>query len=71
MRNDPRVYCLGECFAAPAKGQTQPRPPVRVCSRHGIVLGRIANGGARTLAAYLKQGGYGSVAKALAGTLNR
>jgi NADH:ubiquinone oxidoreductase subunit F (NADH-binding) len=68
MRNNPRVYCLGECFASPAKGQTHPRPPVRVCSRHGIVLGRIANGGARTLAAYLKQGGYASVAKALAGT---
>src|SRR5206468_12361011 len=46
----PRVYCLGECFAAPAKGQTHPRPPVKVFSRHGIVLGRIAAGGARSIA---------------------
>jgi NADH:ubiquinone oxidoreductase subunit F (NADH-binding) len=66
MENNPRVYCLGECFAAPAKGQTQPRPPVRVCSREGIVLGRIAKGGARTLAAYQQQGGYTALAKALA-----
>jgi formate dehydrogenase iron-sulfur subunit len=59
---NPRVYCLGECFAAPAKGQTHPRPPVKVFSRHGIVLGRIAAGGARTLADY---GGYAALAKAL------
>ena len=62
---DPRIYCLGECFAAPAKGQTHPRPPVKVFSRHGIVLGRIAVGGARTLAAYQKLGGYTALAKAL------
>jgi NADH:ubiquinone oxidoreductase subunit F (NADH-binding) len=66
MRNDPRVYCLGECFAAPAKGQTKPRPPVKVCSREGIVLGRLAQGGARTLAANQQQGGYAALAKALA-----
>jgi len=58
----PRVYCLGECFAAPAKGQTNPRPPVKVFSKHGIVLGRIANGGARTLADH---GDYAALAKAL------
>src|SRR6188508_663380 len=51
---NPRVYCLGECFAAPAKGQTHPRPPVKVFSRHGIVLGRIVAGGARTLPDYKK-----------------
>jgi len=67
LQNDPRVYCLGECFAAPAKGQTHPRPPVYVSSREAIVLGRIASGGARTLAAYQKQGGYAALAKALAG----
>lgn len=59
---NPRVYCLGECFAAPAKGQTHPRPPVKVFSRHGIVLGRIANGSARTLADY---GDYAALARAL------
>lgn len=59
---DPRVYCLGECFAAPAKGQTNPRPSVKIFSRHGIVLGRLAAGGARTLADY---GDYAALAKAL------
>lgn len=62
---NPRVYCLGECFASPAKGQTHPRPPVKVFSPHGIVLGRIAAGGARKLADYVKQGGYAALAKAL------
>jgi formate dehydrogenase iron-sulfur subunit len=64
----PRVYCLGECFAAPAKGQTHPRPPVKVFSRSGIVLGRIAAGGARSLAAYQKLGGYAALTQALAQT---
>ncbi|MEQ1858919.1 MAG: NADH-ubiquinone oxidoreductase-F iron-sulfur binding region domain-containing protein [Chthoniobacteraceae bacterium] len=59
----PRVYCLGECFAAPAKGQTHPRPPVKVFSREGIVLGRVAAGGARTLAEY---GDYAALRKARA-----
>ena len=66
MQTHPRVYCLGECFAAPAKGQTHPCPPLRVCSRQGIVLGRMASGGARSLAGYQKQGGYAALAKALA-----
>jgi NADH:ubiquinone oxidoreductase subunit F (NADH-binding) len=65
MQTDPRVYCLGECFAAPAKGQTKPRPPVRVTSREGIVLGRVAKGGARTLAGYQQQGGYAALTQAL------
>jgi len=58
----PRVYCLGECFAAPAKGQTIPRPPVKIFSRQGIVLPRAANGSARTLAEY---GDYAALARAL------
>jgi NADH:ubiquinone oxidoreductase subunit F (NADH-binding) len=66
--NNPRVYCLGECFAAPAKGQTKPRPPVKIFSRQGIVLGRIAAGGARSLAAAQKHGAYAALAKALADT---
>jgi NADH:ubiquinone oxidoreductase subunit F (NADH-binding) len=65
-RNDPRVYCLGECFAAPAKGQISRRPHVKVCSRHGIVLGRVAKGGARTVADYQAHGGYTAIARALA-----
>ncbi len=66
--NNPRVYCLGECFAAPAKGQTKPRPPVKIFSKHGIVLGRIAAGGARTLASAQKHGAYTALAEALEGS---
>src|SRR6187455_2909094 len=62
---NPRVYCLGECFASPVKGQTHPRPSVKILSRQGIVLGRIAAGGARTMAEYVKHGGYAALAKAL------
>lgn len=63
--NNPRVYCLGECFASPAKGQTKPRPPVKIFSKHGIVLGRIAAGGARSLAAAQKHGAYSALPKVL------
>lgn len=68
QQNNPRVYCLGECFAGPAKGQTKARPPVRVTAREGIVLGRLAQGNARTLAAYQNLGGYTAVAQALQGS---
>jgi len=64
-QNNPKVYCLGECFAAPAKGQHRPRPPVKVCSPHGIVLGRLAAGGARALADARRHGGYEALAAAL------
>ncbi|MDP2137237.1 MAG: NADH-ubiquinone oxidoreductase-F iron-sulfur binding region domain-containing protein [Candidatus Didemnitutus sp.] len=67
----PRVYCLGECFAAPAKGQKKPRPPVKVFSPHGIVLGRIAAGGARTLAAYRASGGYAALGLAFTAPAER
>ena len=67
-QQDPRIYCLGECFAAPSKGQTHPRPPVRVTARQGIVLGRLAQGHARTLDAYRAQGGYAGLTQALTGT---
>jgi formate dehydrogenase iron-sulfur subunit len=40
---------------------------VQVCSREGIVLGRIAHGGARTLEAYRQHGGYAALAQALQG----
>ncbi len=62
---NPRVYCWGECFAAPAAGQTHPRPPVKVFSREAIVLARLAKGSARTLAEY---GDYAALIKARKGS---
>ena len=63
---NPRVYCLGQCYAGPAiaNGNTH-RPNIQVRSREGIVLGRLANGGARTLAGYRTQGGYRAFEKML------
>jgi formate dehydrogenase iron-sulfur subunit/NADH-quinone oxidoreductase subunit F len=36
------VYCLGECYAAPAVGTTYPAPLMQVRSREGSVLERLA-----------------------------
>lgn len=61
-----RVYCLGQCFAAPASGAEEGRPRIEIHSREGIVLGRLANGGARSLSAYRGGGGYRALETALA-----
>jgi len=65
---EPRVYCLGRCFAAPSLYSTGgPRPPLGVHSRQGIVLGRLVRGECRGLHAYIAQGGYRALEQALAG----
>lgn len=63
---DPRVYCLGRCFEAPATGLSDVRPHIAVHSREAIVLARLAQGGARTIEAYRRTGGYSALEKALA-----
>jgi NADH:ubiquinone oxidoreductase subunit F (NADH-binding) len=64
---EPRVYCLGQCFAAPSIYSTgSGRPPIEVHSREGIVLGRLAHGECRGLQAYIAQGGYRPLEQALA-----
>jgi NADH:ubiquinone oxidoreductase subunit F (NADH-binding) len=57
VARQPRVYCLGQCFAAPALCDDGVRPRVEVRSREGIVLARLAAGGARTLGHYTARGG--------------
>lgn len=54
----PHVYCLGNCFTAPASPGENLQPHINVRSREAIVLKRLANGGAPTLAAYRERGGY-------------
>lgn len=61
-----RVYCLGECFTAPAIGVSGARPHIECPAPEPIVLGRILKGGARSLAQYGKLGGYRALSKALA-----
>lgn len=68
VTGEPRVYCLGQCFAAPAVAHPAAqavRPTVEVRARHGLVLGRLAAGGARTLGDYLALDGYQALDKAL------
>lgn len=62
---DPRIYCLGQCFEAPASGLSGTRPRIEVHSREAVVLARLARGGAPTLEAYRATGGYRALAKAL------
>jgi NADH:ubiquinone oxidoreductase subunit F (NADH-binding) len=62
---EPRVYCLGKCYAAPAFADIDERPTIEIRSRQGIVLNRIVSGGARTLESYLRQGGYEALDRAL------
>lgn len=65
---EPRVYCLGQCFASPAVAlptAKAARPTVEVRARQGLVLGRLAVGGARTLGAYLALDGYQALEQAL------
>ena len=63
---DPRVYCLGKCYAGPADdADNAARPESRIDARQGIVLERVSNGGARTLGTYRRGGGYEALAAAV------
>ena len=58
---EPRVHCLGKCYAGPAvagvDAEDDLRPHVEVRARHAVLLGNVLRGGARTLAEYLAAGG--------------
>ncbi len=64
--SEPRVSCLGRCFAAPATGVDRARPRIEVRAREGIVLGRLAQGGDASLATYHANGGGEALARVLA-----
>jgi len=61
---EPRVYCLGQCFVGPAVSNGDAQPKASIHSRHGIVLERLARGGARSLQAYTGLGGYRALEQA-------
>jgi NADH:ubiquinone oxidoreductase subunit F (NADH-binding) len=63
-----RVYCLGNCFAAPASSKDVARPQIRGLSREPIVLGPIIDGPISSLDASTARGGYSALEKALAQT---
>lgn len=60
------VYCLGKCYAGPAKATDQRRPSVAVHSRQAVVLERIAKGVERTIDAYEIQNGLAALRGVLA-----
>lgn len=64
---EPRVYCLGQCFAAPSTfdDHAGARPHMEVRSRAGVVLGRLTSGEVRSLNGYSAQGGYRALGEAL------
>jgi len=60
-----RVYCLGNCFAAPASSGNLAHPKLRILSREAIVLGPIIDGPISSLAASIARGGYRALEEAL------
>jgi NADH:ubiquinone oxidoreductase subunit F (NADH-binding) len=54
----PKIYCLGKCYAAPACALDQARPHVTIDAPYGIVLCRLVHGGARSLTKYMATEGY-------------
>ncbi|MCV7213341.1 NADH-quinone oxidoreductase subunit D [Mycolicibacterium canariasense] len=62
---DPRLYCLGRCYDAPARGDDTTEPVVEIACSTAVVLGRCATVGAPELQAYLRDGGYEGLRRAL------
>jgi NADH:ubiquinone oxidoreductase subunit F (NADH-binding) len=62
---EPRVYCLGACHSAPAGATDRARPHIVVDAAEPVVFGRVAAGAGRELDAYLADGGYTGLARAL------
>jgi hypothetical protein len=65
VHRDQRVYCLGNCFVAPAASSDAFRPKMESHSRESIALGVIVDGPCRSLAAYSARGGYQTLEQAL------
>ena len=70
-RSEPRVYCLGKCYAAPARGSDNARPACAVDAPQPIVLARLVQGGARSIDDYRRLGGYRALTLALRGPPDR
>jgi hypothetical protein len=61
LGEEPRVYCLGKCYAAPATSKTTQRPLATVTAPRPVVLERIVDGPTRTRADYVGRGGYRAI----------
>jgi NADH:ubiquinone oxidoreductase subunit F (NADH-binding) len=64
--SDPRVYCLGQCHAAPAAVDREvAEPAVAVDAGHAVILERAASGASTSLDAYRDNGGYRGLERAV------
>lgn len=62
----PALYCVGQCYQAPAACGDERPPAVAVQARQPVLLARIVNGPTRELAAYEAAGGGRALRQALA-----
>jgi len=65
VHGEQRVYCLGNCFVAPASSSDAVRPKMESHCRESIALGAILDGPCRSFAAYSAHGGYQALEQAL------
>jgi NADH:ubiquinone oxidoreductase subunit F (NADH-binding) len=65
---EPRIYCLGRCYQAPAVATDDAPVSASVDAPEPVILRRIASGGDPSLAAYRRDGGYAALERALAMT---
>jgi formate dehydrogenase iron-sulfur subunit len=65
QKQQPRLYCLGQCHAGPAATGDHTRPAIEIRSREGIVLARLVEGGCQTLSVYRERGGYDALEDAM------
>jgi NADH:ubiquinone oxidoreductase subunit F (NADH-binding) len=63
--SEPRVYCLGRCYAAPSAADDVSRPTVEIACDTSVVLDRVARGASPHLSAYRDDAGYEGLARAL------
>lgn len=62
---EPRVYCLGKCYCAPASMDDSVRPIMASHARKTILLTNLLAGGVRELSQYRSHGGYCALETAL------
>ncbi|MBL3752757.1 NADH-quinone oxidoreductase subunit D [Mycobacteroides abscessus subsp. massiliense] len=62
---EPRVYCLGRCYQAPATAMDTGGPDIHIACDAPVILGRIAQGVSSDLDAYRAAGGYAGLNKAV------
>ena len=64
-RSEPRVYCLGRCYAAPAAADDCAKPHIETACDTAVTLPRVALGVESDLNSYRNSGGYRGLARAL------